>query len=150
MQAVQHLYPHLELRNLFGVAAFFVPGEKKSVIDVTIPHCADIQETLSAAIWVEGHGLRYRIPALETALANKYGAMLSINRDYAKRYQDLADFAKMVRHAAEEGGQSIDLEWLRDLGEKVWPGGGGDELLQLAANVREGRNINLDVLMNRI
>src|SRR4029077_9087492 len=35
VKAIRELYPHLEVRNFSGVTAFFVPGEKQSVIDVT-------------------------------------------------------------------------------------------------------------------
>src|SRR5438309_548417 len=38
IKAVQALYPDLEMRTFAGVAAFFVPGEMESVIDVTYPH----------------------------------------------------------------------------------------------------------------
>src|SRR5438552_864446 len=38
VRAIQRLYPTLEVRYFTGVAAFFVPGEKKSVIDITYPH----------------------------------------------------------------------------------------------------------------
>src|SRR6516165_1740816 len=72
VKALQALYPQLEVHQLAGVTAFIVPGERKSVIDVSHPHRPDIEETLRTAIWVgEGTG-RYRVPALEAALANKY------------------------------------------------------------------------------
>src|SRR5688500_6301206 len=88
INAIKALYPELEVRQLFDVTAFFIPGEIESVIDVTYPHRADIEETLRTAIRVEEGGQSYRIPTLEAALANKYGAMLSLNRDPGKRVQD--------------------------------------------------------------
>jgi Nucleotidyl transferase AbiEii toxin, Type IV TA system len=144
VNALRALYPSLEIRQFAGVTGFFLPGEKESVIDVTYPHRPDLQETLQTAIWVEEGGNRYRVPALEAALANKYGAMLTLNRDPGKRGQDAVDFFYMVRHAAEEGRQPIDLEKLRDLGEKVWPGGGGAEILRLIEEVKEGRVPNVN------
>ncbi len=143
VKALQELYPHLEVRTFFGVTAFFVPGEKKSVIDVTYPHRDDIVETLAHPIWIEDAGLKYRIPALEAALANKYGAMLALNRDPYKRMQDAVDFSKMVQHSFEPEQQSIALERLRELGEKVWPGGGGDEILGVVELVKRGGILNL-------
>src|SRR5207302_266237 len=73
--ALKALYPQLEVRDFAGVTAFFIPGERESVLDVTYPHRADLEETLAHPIWTENReqGLRYRIPALEAALANKYG-----------------------------------------------------------------------------
>jgi len=145
VKAMQALYPALELRNLHGVTAFFVRGERESVIDVIFPHRLDIAQTLETAIWVEDEKGRYRIPALETALANKYGAMLTITRDSIKRVFDGADFATMVKHSLDEGREPIDLDRLAKLGELVWPGGGGKEILWLVAEAKEGRVPNLTV-----
>jgi hypothetical protein len=148
VNAVKALYPQLEVRNFGGVAAFFVPGEKESVIDVTYPHRADLEETLANPVWADSkeYGLRYRVPALEAALANKYGAMIAPTRDLLKRMQDTVDFSWMVRHSADEGRRPIDLEKLEALGEKVWPGGGGKEVLRLVEQVKAGRAIHFDAL----
>ena len=54
------------------------------------------------------------------------------------------DFFYMVRHAADEGREPIDLEKLRDLGEKVWPGGGGAEIVRLVEEAKAGRVPNLN------
>jgi hypothetical protein len=148
VKAVQALYPELEMRNFAGVAAFFVPGETASVIDVTYPHRADIAETLAKPVWTEDReqGLRYRVPALEAALANKYGAMIALKRPLDKRMQDVVDFMRMVQHSSDEGRDPIDLEKLEALGEKVWPGGGGKEILRLVEQVKAGTEIHLDTL----
>jgi hypothetical protein len=147
VKAVRELYPRLEVRQFAGVWAFFVPGEKDSVIDVTYPHRADLEETLAHPVWVEDRGLRYRIPALEAALANKYGAMLTPTRNLGKRATDVADFTNMVLHSLDEGQQPIDLQRVAALGEKVWPGGGGEEILRLVEQVKAGRSFNLDDLI---
>src|SRR5262249_423798 len=139
VKALTSRFPQLEVRQFTGVTAFFRPGENRSVLDVTYPHRADIEETLSTAIWVGKGATRYRVPSLEAALANKYGAMLTLTRDPDKRAQDAIDFYRMVRHSGDEGQQPIDLEKLADLGEKVWPGGGGREILGLVEAARAGR-----------
>jgi len=148
VKAVRALYPHLEVRNFAGVTAFFVPGEKASVIDVTYPHRADQVETLANVTWTENKDerIRYRIPALEEALANKYGAMLTPTREVDKRMVDAVDFTRMVQHSGDEGRQPIDLQRLEILGEKVWPGGGGKEILRLVEEVKAGKAISLDSL----
>ncbi|MBI2806184.1 MAG: hypothetical protein HYX68_14480 [Planctomycetes bacterium] len=138
VKALRELYPELEVHNLTGVAAFVVPGERESVIDVTFPHRHDIAETLATAIWLENEGLRYRIPRLEAALANKYGAMLALNRDHVKRAQDAVDFMGMARHSTDEGRDPIDMEWLAKLGELVWPGGGGEEIIRFVEQAKAG------------
>jgi nucleotidyltransferase AbiEii toxin of type IV toxin-antitoxin system len=148
VKAIKTLYPQLEVRTFPGVTAFFVPGEKTSVIDITYPHRADLEETLANPTWTENkeQGLRYRIPSLEEALANKYGAMLATSRKLDKRMQDAVDFTRMVQHSLDEGQQPIDLERLEILGEKVWPGGGGEEILRLVEQVKAGRAIDVDSL----
>ncbi len=143
VKAVKELYPELEMRSLFGVAAFFVPGERESVIDVTYPHRQDIGQTLETAIWFDMEGIRVRIPKLEAALANKYGAMLALNRDPGKRAQDGVDFYTMVKHSLDEGRDPIDMERLAELGELVWPGGGGKEIVTLVEKAKMGEVPNL-------
>ena len=65
MKAIKEIYPNLEVRNLAGVSAMFLPGTTESVIDVTFPHREDQEVTLQTGIWV-GEGTRkYRIPTLE-------------------------------------------------------------------------------------
>jgi hypothetical protein len=148
VNALRALYPELEVRSFTGVTAFFVSGEKSSVIGVASPHRADLEETLANPTWTENkeQGLRYRIPSLAEALANKYGAMLTPTRDLDKRMQDAVDFTRMVQHSCDEGQQPIELRRLERLGEKVWPSGGGEEILRLVEQVKAGRAIHLDSL----
>ena len=146
VKALGEAFPQLEVRTFSGLTAFFVRGDTQSVIDVAYPHRADIEETLAHPIWVEDAGMRYRIPSLESALANKYGAMLTLSRDPVKRMQDATDFAKMVQHASEAGQRPIDADRLRELGEMVWQAGGGDEVLGLVALVQRGEVLNLNAV----
>jgi hypothetical protein len=150
VKAIRQLYPQLEVRVFFGVTAFFIAGEKESVIDVSYPHRADNQETLAHPVWTtNSQGVRYRIPALEAALANKYGAMLTPTRDTSKRMMDLLDFRWMVAHSLDEGQTPIDLKKLEDLGELVWPGGGGKEILDLVEQAKKDELPNLTELITR-
>ena len=146
VNALRTLYPQLEVRKFSGVTAFFIPGQKESVIDVTYPHRADLEATLANPAWTENkrEGLRYRVPSLEAALANKYGAMMTPSRDMAKRQQDAVDFAWMVRHSTDDGQQSINLQELEALGEMVWPSGGGRDIVCLVQQVKAGRPIHVD------
>lgn len=149
VRALRALYPHLEVRVVHGVTAFFVPGDKDSVIDVSSPLRADNEETLASAVRVTERGLTYRVPALEAALANKYGAMLTPTREPGKRHIDAGDFSNMVRHSLEEGQQPIDLNKLRALGEKVWPHGGGEEIVRLVEQVKQGGVVDLAALIRK-
>ena len=76
----------------------------------------------------------------------KYGAMLTPTRDSIKRGQDGVDFAAMVKHSLDEGRQPIDMRRLRALGELVWPGGGGNEIIHLVEEAKAGRAVGLDSL----
>jgi len=125
VNALKALYPQMEVRKFDATASFFVPGEKESVIDVIYPYRADIEFTLQTAVRIEEEGLAYRIPKLEAAVANKYGAMLTPTRDPLTRAQDAVDFHLMVRHSTDEGRDPIDLKALAVLGEKVRAGEAG-------------------------
>ena len=148
VNALKALYPELEVRIFAGVTGFFIPGDNDSVLDVTYPHRADLAETLNNPTWTENkeEGIRYRIPSLEEALANKYGAMVTPTRPIEKRQQDVVDFAWMVKHSMDSGQRAIDLLRLEFLGEKVWPGGGAKEILRLIDVVKAGKAIHLDSL----
>lgn len=139
VNAIAERFPHLEKRVFFGVTGFFPPGINDSVVDVTYPHRKDNVETLRTAIWIEDGDLRYRIPTLEAALANKYGAMLTLSRNPGKRTMDAADFYAMVLRSTDPGREAIDLERLAELGELVWPGGGGREIVHLVEQAKAGK-----------
>jgi hypothetical protein len=51
-----------------------------------------------------------------------------------------------VRHSQDEGQQPINLQWLEQLGAKVWPVGSGNEILRLVEQVMVGQAISLDSL----
>src|SRR5712692_6122442 len=53
VSAMKAMYPQLEVREIHGVTAFFIPGERHSVIDVTYPQRADNVETLAHPVWTE-------------------------------------------------------------------------------------------------
>jgi hypothetical protein len=109
------------MRKLTRMTTFSAPGERHSVIDVVCPFRADNEETLANPTWTENEkeGLRYRIPSLAEALANKYGAMLTPRRERGKRIMDMADFTFMVAHSLDEGREPIDLRRLEFLGESM-------------------------------
>jgi hypothetical protein len=73
--------------------------------------------------------------------------MVTLNRPPEKRLQDIVDFSWMVTHSSDEGRRAIDLQRLEVLGEKVWPGAGGQEILRMVEQVRAGKPINLETLI---
>jgi hypothetical protein len=54
---------------------------------------------------------------------------------------DAIDFSWMVKHSEDEGRQPIDLQELARLGELVWPGGGGAEILRFVEQVKADKPI---------
>jgi hypothetical protein len=79
----------------------------------------------------------FRVPSLEMALAMKFGPMVSLNRDEAKKHLDIHDFIMMVR-----ANPRIDEKVLVELGDMVYPDGGKD-LLELVRKVRAGEKFTL-------
>ena len=49
----------------------------------------------------------------------------------------------MVKHSNDKERTPIDLEQLESLGEKVWPGGGGKEILYLVEQAKVGKVPNV-------
>jgi hypothetical protein len=147
VKALRELYPQLVVHTVGAISSFYIPGEKEAVIDVVSPFRADNAETLAHPVWTEDRdsGLRYRIPSLEAALANKYGAMLTASRSIRKKRMDEVDFSFMVKHSDESGQKPIDLQKLAVLGELVWPGGGGGEILRLVEEARADKPLSIDV-----
>jgi hypothetical protein len=83
-------------------------------------------------------GQTHDVPNLELALAAKFAAMVSRNRDQFKKHFDAGDFGQMVRRNQS----AIDFDRLRRLGEVVYQGG-GDEIVQLVEDVKAGRPLRL-------
>ena len=52
--------------------------------------------------------------------------------------QDGVDFYTMVKHSLDEGRVPIDMARLAELGELVWPGGGGKEIVALVEKAKAG------------
>jgi hypothetical protein len=73
--------------------------------------------------------------------------MLSPATDPRKQLQDSLDFSWMVQHSLDEGRRSIDLARLKELGERVWPQGGGEEILRLVEQVKRAGVVDLSSLI---
>jgi hypothetical protein len=82
-------------------------------------------------------GEEYRVPSLEMALAMKFAAMTSPNRPLEKTYQDAHDFIVIAKENL-----TADDETLRQLGERVYSGG-GEDLLDMLRKARAGERLIL-------
>lgn len=135
VRALSEAYPDLEVNDTPAVTRFIDPTTGKPVIDLMKPTQPVYQIVFRHSISVGG---THRIPDLEMALASKFAAMVSPNREQDKKLIDAGDFVNVIKHNRDD----IDLEKLKRLGEKVYPGG-GEEIMQMVDDIDAGRQIKL-------
>jgi hypothetical protein len=130
-------YPDLMAEAHDVVTRLRDPETGRVVIDVMRPNQPLFQAALKHTHRVQAAGRSYLIPDLEMALAMKFAAMVSPNRADEKKYQDAADFIRMVKR-----NPVIDLPKLSELGELVYAGG-GNEIVEMVRRVRAGERLDL-------
>jgi hypothetical protein len=128
VQAVRKAFPDLRVVDLEVVTRFMDPATDRPVIDLMKPD-SDLHQNV--ADYTVPVGRTHRVPDLEMALALKFAAMDSPNRNEIKKGQDAVDFASMV---AAHGDEIAD-DKLFSLGEMV-KNGGGKEILKLVEEAR--------------
>src|SRR5487761_573721 len=134
VRAIEAAWPELVIKEFPVVTRFLDPANMEPVIDVMRPN--DLyREAFKNCLPV---GKTHAVPNLELALAAKYAAMVSRNREIEKKYSDASDFSQIVRrnHA------KIDFDRLRQLGDCVYAGG-GEELARFIEDVKAGRMLRL-------
>jgi predicted nucleotidyltransferase len=127
-------FPELQMRDT-PVVTRFLRGQEEA-IDLMKPAGSKLWARLlkeARDVRIEGQNLK--IPPLEGVLAGKFAAMVSIHRRQADKMIDGGDFIRIV-----EANDRIDAEFLHELAELVYPGG-GDEILKLVADARAGRRL---------
>ncbi|MGH7192882.1 MAG: hypothetical protein ACREJM_05015, partial [Candidatus Saccharimonadales bacterium] len=134
VRAIQAAWPQLVKKEFPVVTRFLDPANQEPVIDVMRPN--DVYaESFKNCVRI---GKTHDVPNLELALAAKFAAMVSRNRDRAKKYFDAGDFSQIVlRNHAD-----IDFDRLRQLGDAVYPAG-GEELIRFVADVKAGNPLRL-------
>ncbi|HZT82394.1 MAG TPA: hypothetical protein VFA26_19350 [Gemmataceae bacterium] len=135
VRALREAYPGLTVKDSLVVTRFIDPATGKPVIDVMKPTQPVYRIVFRHTIAV---GQTHRIPNLEMALASKFAAMVSPNRDPAKKMIDAGDFIDVVRHNRDD----INVPKLRRLADKVYPDGGA-EVLRMLEDIDAGRTIQL-------
>jgi predicted nucleotidyltransferase len=133
VQAIRVAFSRLEVADFAVVTRFLDPATRVPLIDLMKPTDALFKVAFRQAILVEEG---YRIPNLEFALACKFAAMVLPNRLERKKLLDAADFMAMV----EKNPSAIRPARLRQLGERVYPGGGA-VIIQLMEDAKAGRRI---------
>lgn len=127
IQALHQGFDTFTIQDTPVVTRFIDPGIGKVVIDVMKPSAPILRATFRNTVRVEDS---HDVPNLEMALAAKFAAMVSPNRDDRKKHLDVADFIDIVR----TNSKAIKRTKLRGFGDKVYPGG-GKELLQMVDDV---------------
>lgn len=130
-------FPHLEADDFEVVTRLRDRETREVAIDVMKPNQPLYRVALKHTQAVSAEGQTYKIPTLEMALAMKFASMISLNRQDPDKYQDAADFGRMVYANPE-----INLERLAELGDLVYPEG-GKELLEKVRQIRAGEKMNL-------
>jgi hypothetical protein len=135
-RALLEAFPHLQSVEYPAVIRFRDRTSGKIVIDA-LKQRELYREAFKHTRTVSASGQTYKIPSLEMALAMKFAAMLSPNRDDADRFQDAHDFINIVRANPE-----FDRKKAAALGEQVCAGGGSD-LLEMVRKVQAGEKLSL-------
>ena len=98
-------------------------GHAKPVVDIMLPW-GKFQETILKQYVLVNEELRSRYPTVEAAIASKYAALISLDRNRDEKAYDLADSRKIIR----ANHKTLDRDILLLLGNQIWEKG-GDELL---------------------
>ncbi len=104
-------------------------------IDVLKPNQQLYRAAFENTYTAQSEGLTYDVPSLELALAMKFAAMRSSERELADRYFDVADFMRVAQENL-----AGDMRKLHELGELVYTGG-GDEVVENVRKVRAGEEL---------
>jgi predicted nucleotidyltransferase len=129
-------FPQLEARDEEVVVRLQDRASHEVLIDLIKPRSI-YRASFKYTHAVSQGGQDYRIPSLEMALATKFAAMVSPNRQDDRKHQDAADFIRIVRENAD-----VDFDTLTQLGELIY-GGAGAELCEMVQKVRAGEKLVL-------
>jgi hypothetical protein len=135
VRTLRERYPGLRVDDFPVVTRFVEPTTGKAVLDVMKPTQTVYGIVFRHTIPV---GDTHAIPTLEMALASKFAAMVSPNRDPAKKMVDAGDFIDVIRYNRAH----LDLRKLCRLADKVYPGG-ADEVRRMVQDIDAGRTIQL-------
>lgn len=134
VKALSQRFPDLPIDEQVVVTRFLDPASREPVIDVLRPvglYEQVFDHTVEAA---GGH----QVPNVEMAIASKFNALVSRNREEEKQYLDASDFIQMVKRNQPR----LDRDRLHMLGETIYQGGGRD-LLAMVDDVLAGRRLRI-------
>lgn len=135
VRTLEKLFPYLETVENSAVVRFVNPVSQKVVIDVMKPASQAMRVVFRQTVSI---GESHRIPDLEMAVISKFLAMKAPNRKRPRRILDLADLMNIV----VTNRNTLDLEKLRLLGDKVRPHG-GQEISAIIEDIDTDRPIEI-------
>jgi hypothetical protein len=135
VRAIKKAFPNLVMTDTFIVTRFKDPVTDEPRIDLMKP----LQKVYQIVFrHTQQVGKSHLVPDLEMALISKFSAMVSPNRERARKMQDAVDFANMVIHNQS----AINMEKLGRLAEQVYSGR-FKEVMQLVEDILAGRPIQI-------
>ncbi len=135
-KAIRLAYPHLTFEDHPAVVRF--KDGRSEVLDVIKAKSAKLFRRLLRLVTTsEIDGAVVVVPTVEAALALKFYSITNPTRAIDDRMQDAVDFSRAAKVQ-----QNVDPALLRELGELVYPGG-GDPLLKLLDDARNGRRLEI-------
>ena len=116
VQALRAAWPNLVIERTAVVTRFLDPGNNEPVIDVMQP-AGVLRHAFRNSVQV---GDTYCVPNLELALAVKFAAIVSPDRELERKYRDAGEFMEIIFRNKTQ----LNVERLRRLGDAVQPNGG--------------------------
>jgi len=141
VKAVKATYPDLVVEDLPVVTRFKDPATGNAVIDLMKPAEPIHQQVFKYSLLV---AKSHRVPDLEMALASKFAAIVSPNRQAEKRLVDGGDFVDIVKHNLD----AIDSPKLLRLAELLYEGAAAD-ILKCIDDIRAGEVLDVKALAEK-
>jgi hypothetical protein len=128
-------YPALVVEDHPVVVRFKDQG--KEAIDVIKPASSPLfKRVLKLTEVLNAEGVAVTVADAEALLALKFQAMVSPARRMEKKHRDASDFILLAKQLPR-----VYQAKLTQLGELVYPDGGGRELIKLVTDARAGRRL---------
>jgi hypothetical protein len=134
-KALRAAFPDLQVDDTPAVLRFM--DATHEAIDVLKATSGLFRRVLSLATPATMDGVEVVVPSPEGVLAMKFASMIFAGRKPPDRFQDAADFMRVL-----EAQDPINDQVLRELGELVYAGG-GNEIMAHVANARAGRSLEI-------
>ena len=129
-------FPDLEAREFPVVIRLLRAGVE--AIDIIQPTSGKLfREALKHVTTLKIDKVIVCLPRVEALVAMKFNSMVTLTRQPGDRFQDAADFTRVVQNHAK-----LDIALLKQLAELAYPGA-SIEIAKMVADIRAGKPINI-------